>query len=125
MLTTADFKKGLRIELDGAMDRRENDQFRVRGRLWSKRLKNVLTGQVSDRTFKSGDKFVEPDLQMRVPQYLTLSPMVRRPSTTSWIPAIEQPLGIRTDETAQWLSESRDQMVLYNDQVVGLSCLNL
>ena len=79
MLTTSDFKKGLRIELDGApwtvvKTTTQTPSARGAATLVKARLKNVLTGQVSDRTFKSGEKFVEPDLQVRAAQYLYNEP---------------------------------------------------
>jgi elongation factor P len=70
MITTSDFKRGLAILVEGKpwvitdytvqtpSARGAATLVRVKGR-------NVLTGQVLDMTFKSGDKFEEPDLEKR------------------------------------------------------------
>ena len=70
MLTTADFRKGLAIQVEGQpyiimehtvqtpSARGSATLVRIKGR-------NVITGQVLDMTFKSGDKFEEPDLERR------------------------------------------------------------
>ena len=129
MLTTADFKKGLRIELDGApwtvvKTSTQSPSARGAATLVKARLKNVLTGQVSDRTFKSGDKFVEPDLQMRVSQYLYSEPDGSETIYHFMDSSNYEQFSLRDselDETAQWLSENLEiKAVLYNDQVVGI-----
>ena len=79
MLSTNDFKKGARLELDGApwtivSTNTQTPSARGAATLVKVRLKNVLTGQVSDRSFKSGEKFQEPDLEMRAAQYLYSTP---------------------------------------------------
>ena len=70
MILTSDFKRGLTILFEGQpfvivdytvqspTARGASTLVRVRGR-------NVLTGQTLDMTFKSGDKFEEPDLERR------------------------------------------------------------
>ena len=75
MLTTADFKKGLRIDIDGApyiiLDYTvQTPSARGSATLVKAKIRNILTGAVFDRTFKSGERFDEPDLQMRQIQYL-------------------------------------------------------
>ena len=75
MITTADFKKGLPILVEGKpylimeytvqtpSARGAATLVRVKGR-------NVITGQVLDMTFKSGEKFEEPDLEKRKINFL-------------------------------------------------------
>ncbi len=75
MITTGDFKKGTRLEIDGqpwalVSTNTQTPSARGAATLVKARLRNVLTGQISDRTFKAGEKFVEPDLQLRPSQYL-------------------------------------------------------
>jgi elongation factor P len=129
MLTTGDFKKGLRIELDDApwtVVRTSTQSPSARGAatLIKARLKNVLTGQVSDRTFKSGDKFVEPDLQMRSSQYLYSEPDGAETVYHFMDAANYEQFEMRSgdlEEEAQWLSENLEiKAVLYNDKVVGI-----
>lgn len=75
MISTADFKKGIRILVDG--DPYEVVDYTVstptaRGSatLVRAKIRNLLTGAVFDRTYKAGEKFVEPDLQLRPAQFL-------------------------------------------------------
>ena len=75
MIVTSDFKRGLAILVEGKpyvivdysvqtpSARGAATLVRVKGR-------NVLTGQVLDMTFKSGDKFDEPDLEYRKTSFL-------------------------------------------------------
>jgi elongation factor P len=75
MLSTSDFKKGLRLEIDDepyiVLDYTvQTPSARGSATLVKAKVRNILTGAVFDRTFKSGEKFEEPDLQMRQVQYL-------------------------------------------------------
>jgi elongation factor P len=75
MLTTADFKKGLRILIDGdpylVIDYTvQTPSARGAATLVRARVRNFLTGAVFDKTFKSGEKFDEPDLARRAVQFL-------------------------------------------------------
>lgn len=75
LLTTADFKKGLAILVDKApyliLDcTTQTPTARGSATLIRTRIRNVLTGQVFDRTFKSGEKFEVPDLERRQVNFL-------------------------------------------------------
>ena len=70
MITTSDFKRGLAILVEGkpwVITDYTVHTPSARGAATLVRVKtrNVLTGQVLDMTFKSGDKFEEPDLERR------------------------------------------------------------
>lgn len=75
MISTGDFKKGARILVDG--DPYEVVDYTVstptaRGgaTLVRTKIRNLLTGAVFDRTYKSGEKFEPPDMQLRPVQFL-------------------------------------------------------
>jgi elongation factor P len=73
MYDTSDFKKGLKIEIEGKPF--EIVEFlHVKpgkgGAFVRTKLKNMLTGRVVDQTFRSGEKVGRPDLQERQMQYL-------------------------------------------------------
>jgi elongation factor P len=75
MLTTSDFKKGLIIQLDGAPCVLIDVQFQspsARGAntMVKTRYRNLITAQVLDRTFRSGDKVDEADFERHKGQYL-------------------------------------------------------
>src|SRR5512134_2589578 len=75
MLTTSDFKKGLIIQLDGAPCALVDVQFQspsARGAntMVKTRYRNLITSQVLDKTFRSGDKVDEADFERHKGQFL-------------------------------------------------------
>ena len=73
MISTADFRNGTRIELDG--DPYYIVEFqKVKpgkgGAFVRTKLKNYRTGSVIDRTFRSGERLQEPELEERDMQFL-------------------------------------------------------
>jgi elongation factor P len=75
MLTTADFKRGLHVLIDGdpyeILDYSvQTPSARGSATLVRTKVRNVRTDQVLDKTFKSGERFEEPDLEKRQVQFL-------------------------------------------------------
>jgi len=75
MLTTADFKRGLVIQLDNApcllLDMTTQSPSARGGNTPVKtKYRNLLTGQVLEKTFKAGDKVDEADFERRKGQFL-------------------------------------------------------
>lgn len=75
MLTTADFKRGLVIQLDAApcliLDTTtQSPSARGGNTLVKIKYRNLLTGQVLEKTFKSGDRVDEADFERRKGQFL-------------------------------------------------------
>ncbi|MCS6886547.1 MAG: elongation factor P [Acidobacteriota bacterium] len=75
MITTADFKKGLLVEIDGTPYMITDFTFQspsARGTatLVKVKLKNMLTKQTLEKTFKAGDKFNEPNFESNPGQFL-------------------------------------------------------
>jgi elongation factor P len=75
MLTTGDFKKGLRILIEGEpyllIDYKvQSPSARGAATLVRAKVRNLLSGAVFDKTFKSGEKFEAPDLVRRPAQCL-------------------------------------------------------
>lgn len=73
MISTADFRNGVVVDMDG--DLMEIVEFQhvkpgKGGAFVRTRFKNVLTGRVLERTFRSGEKFEEARIEERVWQYL-------------------------------------------------------
>ncbi|MBW2109418.1 MAG: elongation factor P [Deltaproteobacteria bacterium] len=73
MYDTSDFRRGLRIEVDGKPF--EIVEFlHVKpgkgGAFVRTKLRNMLNGRVIDQTFRSGEKVGRPDLQEKEMQYL-------------------------------------------------------
>ena len=75
MITTSDFKKGLRILIDGDPYTIlecivQTPSARGASSLAKIKARNLRTGQVFDKTIRTGEKFDEPDLERRPLQYL-------------------------------------------------------
>lgn len=76
MISTAEFRNGARLEIDG-------DPYYIvefqhvkpgkGGAFVRTKLKNYRTGNLIDRTFRSGERFEEPDLEERQMQFLYAS----------------------------------------------------
>jgi elongation factor P len=73
MYDTSDFKKGLKIEIDGKPFE-VVDFLHVKpgkgGAFVRTKLKSMLTGRVVDQTFRSGEKIGKPDVEEKQMQYL-------------------------------------------------------
>jgi elongation factor P len=75
MFTTSDFKKGLVIQLDGApcliLDVTfQSPSARGANTMVKTRYRNLITSQVLDKTFRSGDKVDEADYGRNKGQFL-------------------------------------------------------
>jgi elongation factor P len=73
MYSTAEFKKGLKVELDGTPFVIVDFQHVKPGKggaFVRTKLKNLLNGRVVDQTFRSGEKVEKPDLMERNMQFL-------------------------------------------------------
>lgn len=73
MYSTTDFKRGLKIEIDGTpYEIVEFQHFKPGkgGAMVRTKLRNILNGRVVDNTFRSGEKVERPDLEQRDMQYL-------------------------------------------------------
>lgn len=73
MYTTSDFRNGLKVEINGEPWTIVEFQHVKPGKgsaFVRTRLKNLKTGAVLDKTFKSGEKLDKPDIEEKVLQYL-------------------------------------------------------
>ena len=75
MITTGDFKKGVRFEEDGApwqvMDVSvHNPSARGAATLVKVKARNLITGQVLQKSYKAGEAFDEPDMARLKVQFL-------------------------------------------------------
>ena len=78
MFTTSDFKKGLVIHLDGAPClitdvTTQSPTARGANTMVKTRYRNLITGQVLDKTFRSGEKVDEADFERHKGQFLYAS----------------------------------------------------
>jgi elongation factor P len=73
MLESGDLKKGVKIEIEGEPYALVQFEFVKPGKgqaLYKCKLKNMVTGVQFDRTFRSGEKFKQPDLEEQEMEYL-------------------------------------------------------
>ena len=73
MYSTSDFRKGLKIELDGkpfVIIEFLHVKPGKGGAFVRTKLKNMITGRLLDQTFRSGEKVGKPNLEEKEMQYL-------------------------------------------------------
>ncbi len=73
MIETSEFRKGLRIEVEGTPFKIIDFQFVKpgKGNAFTRcKLRNLLNGNVIDRTFKSGEKFEKAAVEDKTMQFL-------------------------------------------------------
>ena len=73
MYSTTDFRRGLKIEIDGTpFEIIEFQHFKPGkgGAMVRTKLRNILNGRVLDNTFRSGEKVERPNLESRDMQFL-------------------------------------------------------
>lgn len=73
MITTSEFRNGTRLEIDGEpfyIVEFQHVKPGKGGAFVRTKLKGYKTGNVIDRTFRSGEKFDEPNLEEREMQFL-------------------------------------------------------
>ena len=75
MISTGDFKRGIRIMVDGEpytlVDYTvQTPSARGAATLVRAKMRNIISGGFLDRTFKSGEKFEEPDVRFRQVSFL-------------------------------------------------------
>ncbi len=73
MLSTSDFRKGMKLTIEGELfiivDFQHARTAQRRANVWTK-LKNLRSGQVIERSYSAGENFDEPDFSERPMQYL-------------------------------------------------------
>ncbi|MFH1912858.1 MAG: elongation factor P [Pseudomonadota bacterium] len=73
MISTKDFRTGLKIEIDGKpFEIIEFQHFKPGkgGAMMRTRLRHMKTGQVLDKTFRSGEKVKKPDMAVVTMQFI-------------------------------------------------------
>ncbi len=73
MFSTTDFRRGLRIEIDGTpFEIVESQHYKPGkgGAIVRTKLRNLLTGRIVENNFRSGEKVGKPDMENRDMQYI-------------------------------------------------------
>jgi elongation factor P len=117
MYSTTDFKKGLKIEVEGTpYEIVEFQHFKPGkgGAMVRTKLRNFLTGRIQDITFRSGEKVDRPDLEVREMQFLYREDANLIFMDLTSYEQLSVP-GDSTDGKAGYLKESQlVQVLLYN-----------
>lgn len=117
MLSTSDFRNGLKIEIDGepfTMVEFLHVKPGKGGAFVRTKLKSLKTGRVLERTFRSGEKVDEPRLEEKQMQYLYNSEgqyCFMDNETFEQVFLVEDQLG----ENRLYLQENVDVTVLYHE----------
>jgi len=115
VIDTSRFKNGLKIELDGSpfvITYFQHVKPGKGGAFVRTKVKNLLTGKVLDRTFRSGEKLGEADVEERKMQYLYAdgtSRIFMDSDSYDQIPIADDVVG----EAAKFLKENTEVEVLF------------
>jgi len=127
MYSTPDFKKGLKIELDGAPFVIVDFQHVKPGKggaFVRTKLKNLLSGSTVDKTFRAGEKVGKPDINQSNMQFLYSDGEgyhFMNVDTYDQIQVPEEEIGSDKD----YLKENTIVEVLeYNGRVIGIDLPN-
>ena len=127
MYSTADFRKGLKIEIDGKLLVIVEFQHVKPGKggaFVRTKLKNMATGQVLEQTFKSGHKVGRPDFQEKQMQYLYREGdnfIMMDTQTYDQVPLSKVQVG----DAAQFMVENVEVGILFhNDRPLGVELPN-
>ncbi|KRO04337.1 translation elongation factor P [Levilactobacillus paucivorans] len=126
-ISTADFKNGLTIEVDHAIWRIVEFQHVKPGKggaFVRSKLKNLRTGAVQEKTFRSGAKMELADIQTRSMQYLYEDGDSRVFMDTDNFEQIEVPSDSIKDQLL-YLQENMDvNLIQYGSEVLGIEVPN-
>ncbi len=127
MYSTSEFRKGLKIELDGTPYVIVDFQHVKPGKggaFVRTKLKSLLTGKVVDQTFRSGERVKRPDLMEREMQYLYREGdqlYMMDNETYEQTALTEEQVG----EALLYLTENLNvQVLFFNQQPVGVEVPN-
>jgi elongation factor P len=124
---TSDIRKGLKIQIDGEPYVVVDFQFVKPGKgnaFTRTRIKNLVTGAVLDKTYKSGEKLQEAQMEERGMQFLYKDDSGFHFMDQASYEQYAIPESV-IDEEARFLKENLNVMVLlFNDRPVSLTLPN-
>jgi elongation factor P len=127
MIHTSDFRKGIKVEVDGEPYIMTECNFVKPGKgqaLYKCKLKSLIKGSVLDRTFKSDDGLPAADVRESPMQYLYRNGdnfVFMDPETFDQPELTEQQLG----DTVKWLKEGLVcNITFYNDRPIIVEAPN-
>jgi elongation factor P len=127
VISTQDFKPGLTIELDGHVYQIVSSEHYKPGKgqaVVRTRLRDVRSGNVFSKTFRSGEKVEQARIDRAQCQYLYddgVQYYFMNNETYDQVELAQEQVG----ELAKWLKESEDvQIVTYEGELIGIEVPN-
>jgi len=126
MISTTDFKRGLRLLVDGEPYSLEHwsvqtPSARGASTLVRCKLRHIVTGAFLERTYRAGEKFEEPDVAFRQVQFLYDDGEACHFMAMESYDQFSIP-NERLEEIRPWLSEGLElQSVYWNGSVAGVN----
>ena len=127
MYDTSDFRNGLKVEIDGTPYLMVYFQFVKPGKgtaFTRTKLKNMLTGAVIERTFRTGEKVKAADVDERTMQFMYEDGEFHHFMNTETYEQVQIPSDSIADE-AKYLTDGLEVTVLfYKDRPVSITLPN-
>lgn len=127
MYNASDLRKGLKIQMDGDPYVVTDFQFSKPGKgqaLYRTKMRNMLTGNQFERTFRSSDKFEKAPLEERAMQFLYAQGneyhFMDAKDYNQFVVTADQ-LG---DDTNYLIDNMEVQVLLYSDRPIGVTLPN-
>ena len=122
--STSDFKKGIKVELDGEPYLMVEMDFMKPGKgqaVYRAKLKNLITGRVVDRNYRSGDSIDAAEVSEFSVQYLyhdATGYHFMHPESYEQYQLTEEQVG----DAAKWLKdETKVDVVFWNDRPITVT----
>ena len=123
-MDVSDLKKNAKLEIDGTPWVVTDFQFVKPGKgqgLYKCKIKNMLTGSVIDRTYRSGEKLTAANVESKKMQYLFSSPEAYTFMDNETYEQIELTIDVVGDDKDFLLDNIECDVLLYNGRPVGVS----
>jgi len=123
-MDVSDLKKNAKLEIDGAPWVVTDFQFVKPGKgqgLYKCKIKNMLTGSVVDRTWRSGERLKAANVESKKMQYLFSSPEAFTFMDNETYEQVELPTEVVGDDKYFLLDNIQCDVLIYNDRPVGVS----
>jgi len=123
-MDVSDLKKNAKLEIDGTPWVVTDFQFVKPGKgqgLYKCKIKNMLTGAVIDRTYRSGEKLTAANVESKKMQYLFSSPDSFTFMDNETYEQIELAHDVVGDAKFFLLDNIQCDVLLYNERPVGVS----
>lgn len=127
MISTSDFKSGLTIELDGHVYQIVTTEFHKPGKgqaVVRTKLRDIRTGSVFQKTFRSGEKVERARVDRKTNQYLYADATNYYFMDSESYDQIE--IGAeQVGELAKWLKDGEEVVVItYEGELIGIEVAN-